>query len=116
MVRQAHHEDSSLKTLGLILSLSKDEAKTRYFFTICEAFAKGKRHGQDRLVPHLIVDRSLDAIDFYERAFGADKLMVMMAKDGKRIMHAELDGRVRDPFGLIWAFHAPHKKKDSDEH
>ena len=25
-------------------------------------------------------------------------------------------GRVRDPFGHIWAFHAPHKKKDSDEH
>jgi hypothetical protein len=27
MVRQAHHEAKPLKTLGLILSLSKDEAK-----------------------------------------------------------------------------------------
>jgi uncharacterized glyoxalase superfamily protein PhnB len=52
--------------------------------------------GKHRLVPHLIVDGGLDAVGFYERAFG--------------------DGRVRDPFGHIWAFHAPHKKKDSDEH
>jgi hypothetical protein len=33
MVRQAHHEDNSLKTLSLILSLSKDEAKISYFFS-----------------------------------------------------------------------------------
>jgi len=138
-----------------------------------------------RLVPHLIVDGGLDAIGFYERAFGAEKAGVMMAKDGKRVLHAELEvnggafklsdsfpempgdmaapgavggasvslhldfkkpkqvdeaieqavkagatltmppqdtfwgaryGRVLDPFGHIWAFHAPHKKKDSDEH
>jgi PhnB protein len=25
-------------------------------------------------------------------------------------------GRVRDPFGHVWSFHALHKKKDSDEH
>ncbi len=138
-----------------------------------------------RLVPHLIVEGGLDAIDFYERAFGAEKVTVMMAKDGKRVMHAELEvngaalklsdsfpempsgmaapgtaggtsivlhldfkkpkqvdeaieqavnagatltmpphdtfwnaryGRVRDPFGHVWALHAPHKKKDKDEH
>jgi hypothetical protein len=33
MVRQAHREDNSLKTLSLILSLSKDEAKISYFFS-----------------------------------------------------------------------------------
>jgi hypothetical protein len=33
MVRQAHHEDDALKTLSLILSLSKDEAKISYFFS-----------------------------------------------------------------------------------
>jgi hypothetical protein len=33
MVRQAHHEGGSLKTLSLILSLSKDEAKISYFFS-----------------------------------------------------------------------------------
>ena len=140
--------------------------------------------GKHRLVPHLIVEGGLDAIDFYERAFGAEKTALMMAKDGKRVMHAELEvngsalkvsdsfpempsgmaapgtagsssvslhldfkkpkqvdeaieqavkagatltmaaqdtfwgaryGRVRDPFGHIWAFHAP-QKKDSDKH
>jgi PhnB protein len=138
-----------------------------------------------RLVPHLIVDGGLDAIDFYERAFGAEKVSVSLAQDGKRVMHAELEmdggafslsdvfsempsgmsapgtagaasialhlnfkkpkqvdeaieravkagatltlaphdafwgaryGRVRDPFGHIWAFHALRKNKDSDQH
>ncbi len=141
--------------------------------------------GKHRLVPHLIVEGGLDAIDFYERAFGAEKTALMLAKDGKRVMHAELEvnggalklsdsfpempsgmaapgtaggtsvslhldfkkpkqvdeaieqavkagatltmpaqdvfwgaryGRVRDPFGHMWAFHAPQKKKDSDAH
>jgi PhnB protein len=139
--------------------------------------------GKHRLVPHLIVEGGLDAIDFYERAFGAEKVSVKLAQDGKRVMHAELEinggalslsdvfpdmpsgmaapgtaggasvslhldfkkpkqvdeaieqavnagatltlaahdafwgaryGRVRDPFGHIWAFHALHKK--TDEH
>jgi PhnB protein len=138
-----------------------------------------------RLVPHLIVEGGLDAIAFYEKAFGAEKTAVTMADDSKRVMHAELEvndgalklsdsfpemrgpmsapgtaggtsvslhldfkkpkqvdeaveqavkagatlimpaqdtfwgarcGRVRDPFGHIWAFHAPHKKKDKDKH
>jgi PhnB protein len=137
-----------------------------------------------RLVPHLIVEGGLDAIAFYEKAFGAGKTAVMMAEDGKRVMHAELEvnggaiklsdsfpemrgpmsapgaaggtsislhldfkkpkqvdeaveqavkagatlimpaqdtfwgaryGRVRDPFGHIWAFHALLKKKDLDK-
>jgi PhnB protein len=140
--------------------------------------------GKHRLVPHLIVEGGLDAIDFYEKAFGAERVAVMMAKDGKRVMHAELDlnggalklsdsfpempggmsapgtaggasvsmhldfkkpkevdeaieqavnagatvtmpaqdtfwgaryGRIRDPFGHLWAFHALHKKKDTAE-
>jgi hypothetical protein len=33
MLRQAHHEYNPLKTLSLILSLSKDEAKISYFFS-----------------------------------------------------------------------------------
>ncbi len=138
-----------------------------------------------RVVPHLIVEGGLDAIAFYEKAFGAEKSEVMMAQDGKRVMHAELEfnggalklsdsfpemrggmaapgtaggtsvsihldfkkpkqvdeaieqavqagatltmpaqdtfwgaryGRVRDPFGHVWAFHAPHKKKDAEKH
>jgi PhnB protein len=138
-----------------------------------------------RLVPHLIVEGGLDAIAFYEAAFGAEKSAVMMAEDGKRVLHAELEidggdfklsdsfpemrgpfsppgtagatsvslhldykkpkqvdeaieqavnagatlimpaqdtfwgaryGRVRDPFGHVWAFHAEHKKKDLEKH
>ena len=138
---------------------------------------------KQRLVPHLIVEGGLDAIGFYERAFGAEKVSVALAQDGKRVMHAELEikggalslsdvfqempsgmsapghagaasvalhlefkkskqvdeaieravkagatltlaahdafwgaryGRVRDPFGHIWAFHAT-QKKDTDE-
>jgi len=67
--------------------------------------------GKHRLIPHLIVEGGLDAIDFYERAFRAAKVAVMMAKDGKPRY-----GRVRDPFGHVWSFHALHKKKGSDEH
>jgi hypothetical protein len=33
MVRQAHHEVNPLKTLDLILSLSKDEAKNACLFS-----------------------------------------------------------------------------------
>ena len=47
--------------------------------------------GKHRLVPHLIVNGGLDAIGFYERAFGAEKAGVVMAKDGKRVLHAELE-------------------------
>ena len=34
MVRRAHHEAKPLKTRGLILSLSKDEAKISCFFSV----------------------------------------------------------------------------------
>ena len=47
--------------------------------------------GKHRLVPHLIVEGGLDAIDFYERAFGAEKTALKLAQDGKRVMHAELE-------------------------
>jgi len=138
-----------------------------------------------RLVPHLIVDGGLEAIAFYEKAFDAEKVALMMAADGKRVLHAELEvnggaiklsdnfpeaqaglaapgtagatsivihldfkkpkqvdeaferaveagatpvlpldntfwgaryGRVRDPFGHIWAFHALSKKKGAAKH
>lgn len=47
--------------------------------------------GKHRLVPHLIVDGDLDAIDFCERDFGAGKAGVMMATDSKRVLHAGLE-------------------------
>jgi len=44
-----------------------------------------------KLTPHLTVSNGLEAIKFYEEAFDADVGNVMMAEDGKRVMHAELE-------------------------
>jgi hypothetical protein len=43
MVRQAHHEVQALKSLGLILSLSKDEAQIQAFSAACQAGATPPR-------------------------------------------------------------------------
>ena len=44
-----------------------------------------------KVIPHLVVKGGLEAIAFYENALDADAEAVMMAEDGKRVMHAELD-------------------------
>jgi PhnB protein len=44
---------------------------------------------EGRIVPYLIVDGAAAAIDFYERAFGAEERMRLPMPDG-RIGHAEL--------------------------
>jgi PhnB protein len=44
-----------------------------------------------KLTPHLVVDGGLAAIKFYEDAFDADTQFLMMAEDGKRVMHAALE-------------------------
>jgi PhnB protein len=131
-----------------------------------------------RLVPYLAVKGALDAIKFYEEAFDAEVENVIMANDGKRVLHAALEindaalflsdegieggtqsplsaggasvgihvalkkprqvdrtlkeaaelgatiiepatdmpwgaryGKLRDPFGHVWSFGAPLKKK-----
>ena len=46
---------------------------------------------QSSVTAYLTVDRGLDAIAFYERAFGAELLTHKMADDGKRVLHAALD-------------------------
>src|SRR3954451_8003928 len=46
---------------------------------------------QPPIVVYLSVDGALDAIAFYERAFGATLLNHKMADDGKRVLHAVLD-------------------------
>jgi len=138
----------------------------------------------NRIVPYLTVRGGLDAIKFYEEAFDAEEVARVMADDGKRVLHAELEindsvvmlsdeflememggggtvappsahgasvtihmdfkkakhvdetmeqaqhagatiimpaqdvfwgaryGKLRDPFGHVWAFNAPLKKKD----
>lgn len=45
---------------------------------------------QQNLVPHLVVDGAIAALDFYRKALGATEVMRMPAEDGKRLMHAEM--------------------------
>ena len=44
-----------------------------------------------KLAPHLVVNDGLAAIKFYEDVFDADTQFLMMAEDGKRVMHAALE-------------------------
>jgi PhnB protein len=43
------------------------------------------------VLPHIIVENCAAAVDFYIKALGAKELMRVPDKDGKRIMHAELE-------------------------
>ncbi len=54
------------------------------------AQAKRVPTGQERAIPHLVVDNAAAAIDFYRKAFGAEELMRMPAPDGRRLFHAEI--------------------------
>lgn len=49
----------------------------------------------DQFIPHLIVNDGPRALRFYKDVFGAAEGDIMMARDGKRLMHGEiiLDGR-----------------------
>lgn len=44
------------------------------------------------LSPHLMIrdNRAQEAIDFYDRAFGAEERFRNMAQDGERVLHAHL--------------------------
>jgi PhnB protein len=46
---------------------------------------------QSPVTAYLTVGGGLDAIAFYERAFGAELLTQKLADDGKRVLHAALD-------------------------
>jgi PhnB protein len=45
---------------------------------------------QPGVIPHLIVDDAAAALEFYQAALGATETMRMPAKDGKRLLHAEM--------------------------
>jgi len=49
---------------------------------------------EDQFIPHLIVNDGMAALNFYQDVFGGNQGDVMMAPDGKRLMHGEivLDG------------------------
>lgn len=44
----------------------------------------------DQFIPHLIVSNGPAAVEFYKAAFSAEPGHQMMAPDGKRLMHGEL--------------------------
>jgi PhnB protein len=43
------------------------------------------------VTPHLVVNDGIAAIEFYQKALGATEVLRMPAKDGRRLMHAELN-------------------------
>ena len=49
---------------------------------------------EDQFIPHLAVSDGLAALKFYKETFGAEEGDIMMAQDGKRLLHGEivLDG------------------------
>ena len=46
---------------------------------------------EDQFIPHLIVNDGMAALKFYEEVFGAEAGHNMMAQDGKRLMHGEIE-------------------------
>jgi uncharacterized glyoxalase superfamily protein PhnB len=46
--------------------------------------------GFENLVPHLVCSPCSEAIEFYEKAFGAEEICRLPAPDGRRIIHAEI--------------------------
>lgn len=53
------------------------------------ATTNGVPEGMGGVLPHLTVDGAVAAIEFYERAFGAEELYRMPADDG-RLLHAQV--------------------------
>jgi len=46
--------------------------------------------GHPRIIPHLVVKRATEAIDFYKKAFNAIEISRAMTEDKQFIIHAEL--------------------------
>ncbi|MGD2109158.1 MAG: VOC family protein [Phycisphaerae bacterium] len=46
--------------------------------------------GHEGLVPHLVVDKAGEAMEFYKKAFGAEEIMRCPTPDGSKLMHAEM--------------------------
>jgi PhnB protein len=45
----------------------------------------------DRIIPVIFVNDGPGALDFYKQAFGAHEVSRMMAPDGRKLLHAELE-------------------------
>ena len=61
------------------------------------------------VTPYLTVKGGLEAIAFYERAFGAELLTQKLTEDGKRVTHAALDA-----FGTMIMLSDEFPEYDSD--
>jgi len=82
--------------------------------------------GFHTLTPHLTVRGAARAIEFYQKAFGAEVLGINQGPEGK-IMHAALKiplgdafwgdpyGAVVDPFGHTWSLASKVKDVSRDE-
>jgi uncharacterized glyoxalase superfamily protein PhnB len=46
--------------------------------------------GHEHLIPHLVCDPCVEAIEFYKKAFGAEEISRAPGPDGQRIMHAAI--------------------------
>jgi len=44
----------------------------------------------EAVIPHLVVDDAMAALEFYKQALGAEEVMRLPAEDGKRLMHSEM--------------------------
>jgi PhnB protein len=63
------------------------------------------------VTPHLVVRDAVQAITFYERAFGAREVRRHMYPDGKKVMHAQLrfgnSPLLLTEENLEWGVHSP---------
>ena len=46
--------------------------------------------GFPRLTPYIVVHNATEAIEFYQKAFGAEVVEVMKTDDGQKVMNAQL--------------------------
>ncbi|MEZ6084196.1 MAG: VOC family protein [Phycisphaerae bacterium] len=46
--------------------------------------------GHEGLIPHLVVNNAIEAMEFYRKAFGADEICRLPSPDGTKLMHAEM--------------------------
>jgi uncharacterized glyoxalase superfamily protein PhnB len=46
--------------------------------------------GRGTVTPYLVISNAAKAIEFYKKAFGAEELYRMPARDGNRLMHATI--------------------------
>ena len=62
--------------------------------------------GFSTLTPHIVVSDGAQAIEFYQRAFGAEELETHKSPDGTMVMHARL--RIGNSLLLLAGEYPPH--------